>query len=42
MSTDMTYEEANPPMREKYICSDQDEIGWRSVRCSNMQENTER
>jgi len=28
MSTDMTYEEANPPMREKYVCSYQDEIGW--------------
>ena len=28
MSTDMTYEEANPPMREKYVCSDQDNIGW--------------
>ena len=28
MSTDLTYEEANPPMREKYVSSDQDEIGW--------------
>ena len=28
MSTDLTYEEANPPSREKYVCSDQDEIGW--------------
>ena len=28
MSTDMTYEEANPPSREKYVCSDQDDIKW--------------
>ena len=28
MSTDLTYEEANPPSREKYVCSDQDNIEW--------------
>lgn len=28
MSTDLPYEEANPPMREKYVSSDQDNITW--------------
>lgn len=28
MSTDLPYEEVNHPSREKFVCSDQDEIGW--------------
>ena len=27
MSTDLPYEEVNHPSREKFVCSDQDEIG---------------